>query len=503
VQLEPAPTLHLRRWRAIALLVMLGVLVGLPRAPQAGLWSADSVAAYGLDAELGQLTAARERLERRAALRDALVARVRVLSGEIGTMRRRAGQARARIAAQQDALRTQERELDRIVPRLMARIDAIEQRRGQAARALADLASLSRRQELDPEVRARMRAVGPVLLALLRNRDAASAALSRQRDRAVDRQRRLAAQMPILHAAVENLQNRRADVLGRRRSGLQELAAVDAEVRHLSGRSASLARRMVTIEAAHMARAEPDAARPAHDRAAVGVADDAVRGRVARAVGVAQLAGPDVARASMVAAVARPPATLSARLEPALAVLQPSREARLLAARHDGTIGGPGAGGAAGPVATATRPVTMAMSVASLSSRVAPARLPSPVPIRPSPDVTRVRLDSHGDETGITIAAVPGQRVAAPQDGKVVFADAFKSYGLLLIIEHDSEYHTLLWGFSKLRVGVGDEVRGGEIIGVMDVVDDVPPRLGVEFRRKGRPVNPLPWLAASSSKVRG
>jgi septal ring factor EnvC (AmiA/AmiB activator) len=72
-----------------------------------------------------------------------------------------------------------------------------------------------------------------------------------------------------------------------------------------------------------------------------------------------------------------------------------------------------------------------------------------------------------------------------------------------LIIEHDSEYHTLLWGFSKLRVAVGDEVRGGEIVGIMDVVDGVPPRLGVELRRRGRPVNPLPWLAASSSKVRG
>jgi septal ring factor EnvC (AmiA/AmiB activator) len=37
----------------------------------------------------------------------------------------------------------------------------------------------------------------------------------------------------------------------------------------------------------------------------------------------------------------------------------------------------------------------------------------------------------------------------------------------------------------------------------MDVVDGVPPRLGVELRRRGRPVNPLPWLAASSSKVKG
>jgi septal ring factor EnvC (AmiA/AmiB activator) len=113
------------------------------------------------------------------------------------------------------------------------------------------------------------------------------------------------------------------------------------------------------------------------------------------------------------------------------------------------------------------------------------------------------RLGGRGQATGITIAAMPGQRVAAPLDGQIVFADAFKSYGLLLIIEHDSEYHTLLWGFSRLRVAVGDEIGAGEIVGVMDVVDGVPPRLGVELRRRGRPVDPLPWLAGSSSKVRG
>jgi septal ring factor EnvC (AmiA/AmiB activator) len=142
------------------------------------------------------------------------------------------------------------------------------------------------------------------------------------------------------------------------------------------------------------------------------------------------------------------------------------------------------------------------MSVASLSSRVAPARLLPPAPIRPTRAVA-ARLQGRGQATGFTIGAMPGQRVAAPQDGRIVFADAFKSYGLLLIIEHDSEYHTLLWGFSKLRVAIGDEVRGGEIVGVMDLIDGVPPRLGVELRRRGRPVDPLPWLAASSSKVRG
>jgi septal ring factor EnvC (AmiA/AmiB activator) len=93
--------------------------------------------------------------------------------------------------------------------------------------------------------------------------------------------------------------------------------------------------------------------------------------------------------------------------------------------------------------------------------------------------------------------------VAAPEDGRVVFASAFKSYGLLLIIEHDSEYHTLLWGFSRLDVEAGDRVDTGQIVGVMGESGPEPPKLHVELRRHGRPVNPLPWLAASSSKVRG
>jgi len=93
--------------------------------------------------------------------------------------------------------------------------------------------------------------------------------------------------------------------------------------------------------------------------------------------------------------------------------------------------------------------------------------------------------------------------VAAPEGGREVFAGGFKSYGLLLIIEHQREYHTLLWGFSKLDVETGDRVRTGQIVGVMAADVEGPPELHVEVRRNGRPVNPLPWLAASSNKVRG
>jgi septal ring factor EnvC (AmiA/AmiB activator) len=104
---------------------------------------------------------------------------------------------------------------------------------------------------------------------------------------------------------------------------------------------------------------------------------------------------------------------------------------------------------------------------------------------------------------GIVIRPAPGQPMAAPADGRVVFAGPFRSYGLLLIIDHEDGYHSLLSGMTRLRVGVNQWVRAGEPVGSFDELGETGPQLYVELRRNGRPVNPLPWLAASDSKVRG
>jgi murein hydrolase activator len=103
------------------------------------------------------------------------------------------------------------------------------------------------------------------------------------------------------------------------------------------------------------------------------------------------------------------------------------------------------------------------------------------------------------DHPEITIPATPGQGVVAPVDGRVVFADRFKSYGLLLIIEHEREYHTLFWGFAWLDVRLGDYVLAGQVLGIMGARGDDPPVLHVERRRNGRPIE----LAASSSGIQG
>jgi septal ring factor EnvC (AmiA/AmiB activator) len=117
----------------------------------------------------------------------------------------------------------------------------------------------------------------------------------------------------------------------------------------------------------------------------------------------------------------------------------------------------------------------------------------------PVTEASRGRSATRRGHPEITIAAAPGQGVATPVDGTIVFAGRFKTYGLLLIIEHEREYHTLLWGFAWLDVSLGDYVQVGQVVGIMGARGDDPPVLHVERRRNGRPIN----LAASSSGIQG
>ncbi|HSV29340.1 MAG TPA: peptidoglycan DD-metalloendopeptidase family protein [Candidatus Omnitrophota bacterium] len=103
---------------------------------------------------------------------------------------------------------------------------------------------------------------------------------------------------------------------------------------------------------------------------------------------------------------------------------------------------------------------------------------------------------------GIDIATRKNAQVIAPHDGQVAFSGPFRGYGLLLIIEHGEGYHTLLAGMARVDVAVGQRLLAGEPVGVMGQ-DEARPNLYVELRRNGQPVNPLPWLTAHKSKVRG
>jgi murein hydrolase activator len=107
-----------------------------------------------------------------------------------------------------------------------------------------------------------------------------------------------------------------------------------------------------------------------------------------------------------------------------------------------------------------------------------------------------------GPATGVSYHAPPGAHVISPCGGRVVFAQSFRSYGLLLIVDCGGGYHVVLSGFDRLEVKLGQSLVAGEPVGVMPVWEPGSeahrPSLYVELRRDGTPVNPAPWLRSNS-----
>ena len=106
-----------------------------------------------------------------------------------------------------------------------------------------------------------------------------------------------------------------------------------------------------------------------------------------------------------------------------------------------------------------------------------------------------------GPATGMLYHAPPAAHVVSPCGGRVVFAEPFRSYGLLLIVDCGGGYHAVLAGFDRLDAKVGQQIAAGEPVGVMPSwqpgVSGNRPALYIELRHDGQPVNPAPWLKAS------
>jgi septal ring factor EnvC (AmiA/AmiB activator) len=79
--------------------------------------------------------------------------------------------------------------------------------------------------------------------------------------------------------------------------------------------------------------------------------------------------------------------------------------------------------------------------------------------------------------------------------GKVVFAEWFKGYGQLVILNHGDGYHTLYGSLSEIFASVGDIIKDKQIIGRVGNSGIVnSPGVYFELRYKGKPLDPLQWL---------
>jgi septal ring factor EnvC (AmiA/AmiB activator) len=185
-------------------------------------------------------------------------------------------------------------------------------------------------------------------------------------------------------------------------------------------------------------------------------------------------------------------------LRAALATLEAERKVEEARA-HDEALRADKQKRAAEAEAARMREAALARPPPSLSTgNAAKGQLASPVAgrvIRGYGDPTEA-----GPATGLSYQAPPNARVVAPCAGRVAFADKFRTYGQLLIVDCGGGYHAVLSGLERLDAKVGQPVQAGEPLGVMPHWEPGGsgrhPALYMELRRDGQPVDPGAWLRA-------
>lgn len=96
---------------------------------------------------------------------------------------------------------------------------------------------------------------------------------------------------------------------------------------------------------------------------------------------------------------------------------------------------------------------------------------------------------------GIVINSSEGSPVQAVQDGKVLYADWLKGFGLVTIVDHGEGYMTVYGRNQALLKQPGDPVLQGETIGLVGSSGgQSSPGLYFEIRHKGKALNPKNWL---------
>ncbi|WP_370515663.1 murein hydrolase activator EnvC [Kangiella sp. HZ709] len=105
------------------------------------------------------------------------------------------------------------------------------------------------------------------------------------------------------------------------------------------------------------------------------------------------------------------------------------------------------------------------------------------------------KLDSSLKWNGIMINSKEGNEVQAIQQGRVVFADWLRGFGLMTIIDHGKGYLSLYGHNQSLLKNPGDFVEAGEPISTVGQSGGFPQSaLYFEIRHNGKPQNPLQWI---------
>jgi murein hydrolase activator len=85
--------------------------------------------------------------------------------------------------------------------------------------------------------------------------------------------------------------------------------------------------------------------------------------------------------------------------------------------------------------------------------------------------------------------------VRAVHGGRVVFAERFRGYGLMVVVDHGGKHHSLYAQLADVQVAAGQQVEAGTLLGSADPAGPDGPGVYFEMRYQGRPEDPEGWLA--------
>lgn len=133
-----------------------------------------------------------------------------------------------------------------------------------------------------------------------------------------------------------------------------------------------------------------------------------------------------------------------------------------------------------------------------LAARRGHLAAPVAAPVRlPFGRVTDTRFGTQTFRQGVEFGAKRGVEVQAIAIGEVRYADWFRGYGRIVILDHGDGYFSVYGHLDRIGVEVGQRVNEAQPVGVVGDTGSLSgPGLYFELRRGSESLDPVPWLVA-------
>ena len=106
-------------------------------------------------------------------------------------------------------------------------------------------------------------------------------------------------------------------------------------------------------------------------------------------------------------------------------------------------------------------------------------------------NIQKMRTDRA--KKGLVLTLKNKSFLTTPNDGIVVYADSFKGYGNMIILDLGNNYHIIYSGLTNIMCSVGDWVNAGKILGEIEL-EFKNIEVYLEVRFKGKTINPANWI---------